>query len=59
MATKKDENVSALLGQLKKTGAKVVRTHGTTKSKVVTASKAKSGAAPQDFGAWVSWTKSF
>ncbi len=50
-----------LIEQLKSAGAKVVTTHRskTRKSKIVASTKAGEGVRPQEFGAWVSWSKSF
>jgi len=58
MAT--DAKALQLLRQLKAAGAKVVKSPRKTRKKKVVARVRKAGAVkPQDFGAWVSWSKSF
>ena len=49
-----------LLKQLKAAGAKVVKSpRKSKKSKVVSSVRADGKKKLQDFGAWVSWSKSF
>lgn len=55
----KNETVHDLIAKMKTSGAKVVTTSGSAKSKVVSATRSRAKMAAQNFGAWVSWSKSF